>query len=178
MKNDKLREIPLKNYMILGIVMIVSFLLVYYMYMWSSVYDESKLNVSIMDKYLEVINYNELDDYLVENIDVILYVSVLENEDIRNFEKKFKNVVKGDDLNKEILYMNITDDIKDDKKKSEMEKKYMVNSLKITDVPAILVFDGGSLKSIYSISDNDYDIERVKTYINNIKFSDGDILND
>ena len=54
----------------------------------------------------------------------------------------------------------------------------MVNSLKITDVPAILVFENGSLKSIYSISDNDYDVERVKTYINNIKFNDGDNLND
>ena len=93
MKKDELRVIPIKNYIILGIVLLVSFLILYYLYLWHESYNESKLNVPILDKYMDVINYNELSDYLVENPDSIIYVSVLENSDIRSFEKKLKSVL-------------------------------------------------------------------------------------
>ena len=94
MKKVELRVVPKKNYLILGIILIVSFLLVYYLYMWVDVYNESKLNKPILDKYMEVINYNELDNYLVESPNAIIYVSVLENTEIRDFERKFKSILK------------------------------------------------------------------------------------
>ena len=74
MNKDNLRVIPIKNYLILGIVIIVTLLLLYYFYMWIDAYNETKLNKPILDKYLEVINYNELDDYLIENQDTIIYI--------------------------------------------------------------------------------------------------------
>ena len=84
---EELRKVPVKNYIILGIVITVTMLVLYYFYMWVDVYKESKINIPIMDKYMTVINYNELDNYLVENPNTILYVSVLDNEEIRTFEK-------------------------------------------------------------------------------------------
>ena len=45
-------------------------------------------------------NYNELSDYVVENPNTIVYVSVLENEEIREFEKKFKNFINKKTKNK------------------------------------------------------------------------------
>ena len=176
MDNKKLRIIPKKNYFILGIILVISILLVNYMYMWSLTYKETKLNIPILDKYMEVINYNELDDYLVENPNTIIYVSVLENSEIRDFEKKFKLLFKNNILDKEILYMDVSNDIIDDNIKKQMDSKYLVNLVKMSDVPTILVFENGLLKSIYSVSQNDYDVDRVKLFINNIKFnSDGDI---
>ena len=83
MKKEELRTIPTKNYIILGVVILVSILLLYYLYLWFDNYNETKLNMPILDKYMEVINYNELSDYLVENPDAIIYVSVLENSNIR-----------------------------------------------------------------------------------------------
>ena len=90
MKKEK--NIPLKNYIILAVVLILSIILVIYFYMWYNAYEESKLNTMIMDKYLQVINYNELNNYLVENKDAVIYSSVLEDQKIRHFEKKFKNI--------------------------------------------------------------------------------------
>ena len=177
MKNSELRVIPRKNYLILGIILIISFLLVYYLYMWSLAYKETKLNIPIMDKYMEVINYNELSDYLVENENAIIYVSVLENSDIRNFEKKFKNVIKNNQLDKNILYMDITEVINDNKIKIDMDSRYIVNLVKMSDVPSIVVFENGLLKSVYSISNNDYDIEKVKLFIKNIQFKSEDNIN-
>ena len=171
MKKDELRVIPIKNYIILGIVLLVSFLILYYLYLWHESYNESKLNVPILDKYMDVINYNELGDYLVENPDSIIYVSVLENSDIRIFEKKLKGVLKKHEIENEILYMNITDSINDIDKND-----YMYGETSILDVPLVMVFDNGILKSIYSIRNNDYDIQLFTEYVNNIVFSsDGEI---
>ena len=73
-KKDKLREIPLKNYIYLFLILLGSILLLLYIYTWYETYHENKLNTSIMNNYLTVINYNELDNYIIENKNAIIYV--------------------------------------------------------------------------------------------------------
>ena len=70
--------------------------------------------------------------------------------------------------------MNITDDIKEKVIVKEMNEKYMINSLSIVNVPVIAVFEDGKLKNIYSIKNNNYDIEEFKMFINNNKFRNDD----
>ena len=175
MKREAFRKIPVKNYIILWVIMIVTVLILYYFYCWVDVYKESKINIPILDKYMTVINYNELDNYIVENPNTIVYVSVLENEKIREFEKEVKNKYKNKEIENEVLYMNITDDIKNKNIKDEMILKYFVNSLNMTDVPCVLVFSDGKISSIYSVSDNDYDIDRFTIYLNNIELERDDL---
>ena len=55
-----------------------------------------------------------------------------------------------------------------------MINKYSMNNLNITDIPCLLVFSDGILKSIYSVNDN-YDIERFTTYLNNIVLESDDV---
>lgn len=173
MNNEK-RIVPLKNYIILGVIILVTLLLLHYFYMWFDAYNETKLNRSILDKYMEKINYNELDNYLIENPNTIIYVSVLEDLEIRNFEKKFKEVFKNGEIQNNVLYLDITEDIKNQETKREMKNKYSINAVSILDVPAILVIDNGELKSINTISSANYDIERIKSLINGIVFSEED----
>ena len=169
MKREELRKIPFKNYVILGVVFVVTIFLLYYFYLWVDAYKESKVNIPILDKYMTVINYNELNNYVVENPDTLVYVSVLENEEIRAFEKQLKSKYKKDKIKNEILYMNITNDLLDEGLVSEMTKSYSLNNLNITNVPCVLLFEDGMLKSIYSVSDNAYDIERFVIYVNNVE---------
>jgi len=174
MKKEELRVIPKKNYIILGVVFIVTIFILYYFYMWFDAYKETKINMPILDKYMEVINYNELEDYLIENPNTLIYVSVLEDNEIREFEKKFKNSLRSNKIDRDILYLDITSDIMDRDKKNDMESKYTFNSYSIISVPSILVIENGMLKNIYSIKDNDYDIDKVELFINNIYFSNED----
>lgn len=169
---EELRKVPFKNYVILGIIIVVSVLILYYFYLWVDAYNESKLNKPIMNKYMEVINYNELDTYLIENPDTIVYVSILENKEIRDFEKKFKRVFKKKKILNDILYLDITEEVKDEKTRNELKEKYNVSAVSILDVPVIIVIDNGSIKSVYDIDVNNYDIDKIKDYINSIEFSD------
>lgn len=165
MKKNNEREIPLKNYIILGLVILLTLGLVYYFYLWYITYEESKLNETIMDRYLEVINYNELNDYIVENRNAMIYTSVLEDNNIRKFEIKFKNIVVKNALKDKILYMDMTDIFKDKIKYTELRNSYQINNYNITNVPCILVFKDAKLVDIYSIKDNDYNTDNVLNYI-------------
>ena len=165
MKKNNGREIPLKNYIILGLVVLLTLGLVYYFYLWYITYEESKLNETLMDSYLEVINYNELNDYIVENRNAMIYTSVLEDNNIRKFEIKFKNIVVKNALKDKILYMDMTDIFKDKIKYTELRNSYQINNYNITNVPCILVFKDAKLVDIYSIKDNDYNTDNVLNYI-------------
>lgn len=149
---------PFKNYIILAITLILTIVLVIYFYMWYNKYEENKLNTPIMDKYLQVINYNELDNYLMENDEAVIYISVLENENIRNFEKKFKILANDYSLKNKILYMDLTDEINSGSK-NEMKEKY--NFI----IPSISIFKDGTLKYMYDIKENNYDINLLKSFL-------------
>lgn len=173
--NKDLRKVKGKNYVILGAIILVTLLILYYFYMWVDVYKESKINIPIMDKYMEVINYNELDNYIIENPNAVIYVSVLEDEKIRTFEKEFKNKYKSNSVNDGLLYMNITDLINDKSSHNDMVDSYSLNSLNITNVPCVLTFNNGELKSIYSVEENDFNVDRFIMYVNNVLVESDDI---
>ena len=150
---EELRIIPKKNYFILGVVLLLTVLAVYYF-------------------------YNELEDYLIENPDTIIYTSILEDKDIRSFENRFKNYIRNDKLDHDVLYMDITSEIKSNNKKTDMMKKYSVEYANILDIPNVMVFENGKLKMIYNIQDNDYDVKKTVEFINSIKINEGDNIND
>lgn len=171
MKKEK--NIPLKNYIILAVVLILSIILVIYFYMWYNAYEESKLNTMIMDKYLQVINYNELNNYLVENKDAVIYTSVLEDQKIRDFEKKFKNIIIKNSLNNDILYLDLTEELKDKNITKDIKETYNINNQDIANTPSIMIFKDGNLYSIYNIKDNNYNINNLVDYL-----EEEDIIND
>ena len=58
---------------------------------------------------------------------------------------------------------------------NEINNKYSLNSLSLMDVPCVLVIDDGLISSIYSVSDNGYDIDKLVVYINNIVLESDDM---
>lgn len=175
MNKNELREVPIKNYVILLGVILGSFLLLYYFYKWFDTYEESRLNMRIMDSYMQVINYNEIDDYVTENPDTVIYVSVLQNKEIREFEKLFKQKYRDKLISTKMLYLDITE--LSDSEKNSLATKYYYNNLSIVDVPCLLVFNNGVVDAIYSVKDNNYNIDSFLMYVNQINYEKDD-LND
>jgi len=163
-KNER-REVPVKNYIFLGVIILVTILLLFYFYLWYLTYEESKLNNQIMDRYLQVINYNELEDYLLENKDAIVYVSVLEDKAIRNFEIEFKSTIIDNSLKKEILYLDLTEIYNNKTELNKVSNQYKINNKSISNVPCLLVFKDGNLNKIFDIKQNDYDVDEVEDFL-------------
>ncbi len=165
LKKDKTKKIPVKNYIYLSIIVIASIFIIFYLYRWYDTYRESKLNISIMNNYLSVINYNELDDYIIENKNAIIYVSKLGDEKINKFEKSFKNMVIENDLRNSMLYLDVTNDNFD-----VVKEKLQIN----TSLPCIVVYTNGKITDVYSITNNNYDMKKLNKYLNRIGATDID----
>jgi len=165
LKDEKLRVIPIKNYIYLFLILLGSLLFLIYLYTWYETYNQSKLNTSIMNNYLTVINYNELDNYIIENKDAIIYVSVLGDENINRFEKSFKSYVIENNLKNDLLYLDLTTENKD----SAIKKLQIKN-----DFPYIVVYTNGNITDTYSISDNNYSSKKTIKYLNRIGVIEND----
>ena len=157
----KEREIAFKNYIILALVLIITIIGVIYIFMWYSSKEKSKLELPILDDYIMPINYNELNDYIVENKDAVIYTSVLNDVNIRLFENKFKNVIIKNNLNSSILYLDLTNEIKDNNVLLKMEKKYGTK----VDIPSVMVFRDGVLTDVYNIKEDNYNIKKLEKYL-------------
>ena len=168
MKKEK--EIPLKNYILLSIVLILTIVVVIYFFLWKNTYEKSKLQTPILDDYLLVINYNELNNYLVENKDAIIYISKLNDESIRLFENKFKNIINKNNLNNKILYLDLTEELKENNIVKEINKKY---GKEMTEVPTIVIIKDGKISSSYNIKENKYNIKLLEKYLEK-----EDVIND
>ena len=156
MKNNK--NVMLRNYILFSLVIIISIIIVIYFFMWYKTYESERLSNSTAGEYLNVIQYNELDNYLVENKDAIIYVSISNDKEIFDFEKKFRRLINKRFLINDILYMNITDELKNDRINKQIKDKYSI------DVPYIIIFDDGNIKSMYDIKYNGFDIDLLENY--------------
>lgn len=149
-----------KNYIILGAILILTAVFVIYFFKWYSTYQNSKLNTMILNEELQVIKYNELEDYLTENKTAIIYVSELNNQEIRTFEKKFKNLIRKYNLNNTILYLNTTDEGYGSFKIEDITKNSSIKKL-----PLIIIYREGKIYDIYNIKENNYNTNLLLNYL-------------
>ena len=152
---EKEKKIPFKNYILLAVILILTIIVVIYFFIWHNNNEENNLKLPIMYKYLRVINYNELDNFLVENKDSVIYISVLNSKEIRNFEKKFKVLINDYSLNSNILYLNL----------NEKNNNTFKSENKNIQVPSIIVYKNGEIISYFNIEENNYNINLLKEYL-------------
>lgn len=157
---NKKKDIPKKNYFILGIILIISCILVYYINTWYSLYQYEKRGNSPITTYMEIINYNEVENYIAENSDAIIYVSKSNNLKIRKFEEDNEKLFKKLELNYNILYMDAKDVNKD------LKIKYNVN-----EYPTILFFKNKRLVNKYVLELDNINYNDIK---NIIDYSNGE----
>lgn len=151
---NKKKDIPKKNYFILGIILIISCILVYYINTWYSLYQYEKRGSSPITTYMEIINYNEVENYIAENSDAIIYVSKSNNLKIRKFEEDNEKLFKKLELNYNILYMDAKEVNKD------LKIKYNVN-----EYPTILFFKNKRLVNKYVLELDNINYSDMKSII-------------
>lgn len=102
-----IRKIPVKNYIVLIILTILTFALIYYL---ASYYQKRKAYESSIDTrmgFLSEVKENELQTYILENHDALIYISDSTDDQYRVFEKQLKTLIVGEDLTKELVYMDM-----------------------------------------------------------------------
>lgn len=159
------REIPLKNYVYLVLIVFLTLGILYYLYLWSIEYKSEVKGESVISNLLQLINYNEVEDYIVENDNVCLYVSN-NNTELKEFATSFKNLIEKYNLKRKILYLDITNNVSDN--------KYNIGDAYLTGVPKFIYFIDGKLASSYDINYENYKIANIENYLRSIGVIEND----
>ncbi len=143
--NEKKRKI--KNYIILLIVFVSCVCITLYLCKWYEVYSEYKLEEPVIRGALSEITYDDLDHYVVDNSNVILYLCTSNNNECRTFEKKFKKYVNKQELGDAIVYLNLTG-INQDEFINNFNNTYPFKTKITSNYPAFIIFRDGKIDAV------------------------------
>lgn len=152
-----MRKVPLKNYIIMSIILIAIVITTIFL---ANIYNNRFTKTSIMYNYLSEIKKKDIDTYLLEKPNIILYVS--DKYDISNekIEEKIKNNIIRYNAKEYFVYLDLNDNNKDFI--DTLNKKYNGHINK--QIPLIIIIEEGKIINTY------YELENV-----DIKELTGDI---
>ncbi len=143
----------LKNYIILIVVIFASICLTLYLCKWYRVYDDYQKEIPVIRDSLLEITDDDLDHYLMENPSTVIYMCTAKNDICRNYEKDLKKLIKKEDLNDKIIYLNLST-ANSEHFVNEFNNKYNFKNKLTTNYPAFVIFDEGKVSGILQGSNN------------------------
>lgn len=142
--------IPVKNYILAAVIVVVIIGLTWYAFAWYNVVQENKVSTSylVQEKIIskEITDLNEVNNIFAEAPDsYFIYISYTGDEQIYNMEKSIKSIIKSYNLSDNMYYLNVTS-IKDEKGyMDKINKTLGLTDRKVVKVPTILYFEDGKL---------------------------------
>jgi hypothetical protein len=148
-KDEELREVPLKNYMILLVIcLIVIGIAVSLSAAYTRVKNE-ELTKPILVGSIPEVGVDNLDNYIIENDSFYLFVSSITDYNSREVEKDLLEYFKRNDISKRMVYLSV-DNIKDlDSFYEDFNKKYSVfEYAKLKAYPAFIIIKDGKILNL------------------------------
>lgn len=155
-----MKKVPLKNYLILGLILVVSVIVVLY-FNKLCINAKNKKNDNLLINFIREITPHELENYITENPNFVIYLDD-ENMQDNSFQKKFKKFLIKYDLQKEVVFININQF--DEKEFNEFIKKYYDNDLNIEKRKSLIIIDNQKIVDIMLADNEKFDINFVKEF--------------
>ena len=151
---SKSRSDLVKKYIILIVIFVVTGFLTLYCCKCYQVYNDYKKEIPVIrDTLSSEIMYNDLDHYIVENPNTIIYLCTSNDDNCRGFEKKFSKYVKKNEMNDVIVYLNLTG-IDQESFVNEFNDKYKFKVKLTTKYPAFISFRDGEVVALLQGNEN------------------------
>lgn len=156
------KSIPVKNYILLGVVVFATVVLLYLFVMFYQNRVDYKNSIETRMSFLSEVKEHEITNYILDNHDVILYISDSTDPDYLVFERQLKQQMLEENLNKNVVYMDA----------HKLSKDFFVHFQNdfgtIQDasvLPNVLVVEGGRITSVLYTKEQDKKVSDVVTYI-------------
>ena len=163
-ENTKKENKKIRNYLITIVLFIACCGLVLYLRELYKVNQEAQRKIPIIQGYISEIYNDDLEHYVLDNPNTVVYMCIANDEDCRVFEREFKKLLKKEIYNDKLVYLNLTD-VDSDSFVESFNNKY-VNKTKLTKkYPAFVLFEDGKIKAILQEKDKKLDIVKVKHFL-------------
>ncbi len=156
-------EVTLKKYIIVILLFIITILMGLYVINY---YNDSKNYKNSEEKimsFLPEIDSVNLNNYIIDNHEAIIYMSDSNDVSIRNFEFKLKKYFIKENLEKTVLYLdaNELDSNFYEDFRSKYGSNYNINS---NNIPCIIIIENDIVKSVLCKDNNNLEINDVKKF--------------
>jgi len=162
-KEEK-KVIPNKNYAIVLVIFAITIGLMFFLRNWYISYQDYENTIPVLSGVISEVRYNEIDNYLIDNPTVVIYMGDAKDSDCREFELELKEMVENKHIKDKVIYFNVTDVKNKNLLFKEFNDKYTLNN-KISSYPVVMIFEDGKIV--------DY---RSKTASKNLTINDIDLL--
>ena len=150
-----MKSIPVKNYFVLVLIIIVSgFIALVIMNLFKNYNNPERKNI-----FQNKILFEELETYMLENPNFIVYLASTSLNDSK-FEKKFQKFIVSNDLVNDVIYINR--DNMNDLQFQDYLSNYLYEDKKVTLSDCIMVIDDQTIKAIIPITKEFNDMETIK----------------
>ena len=146
-KKEEKQKNYVRNYLVLIAVFIAFAIITLYLCKLYKVYEDYQKETPIIRDSLYEIKSEDLDHYVVDTSDVIIYMCTANDDACRFFEKDFKKYVNKNDVAEYVTYLNLTGTDLDEFAKNfnqQYHSKVKFNG----HYPAFVAFQDGNVVSI------------------------------
>ena len=145
-KDDKKNNL-VRNYIILAIFILIGVGLTLYFCKVYKVYDDYQKATPVIQGVLSEITSEELNHYVVDNPQMVIYMCTASNENCRYFEKDFKKYIAKESVQDNIIYLNLSEtDL--DQFITDFNNTYKYKHKLTKDLPALVAFTDGNVDAI------------------------------
>ena len=135
------------NYIAVVVLFLVCIGVVLYLCKIYKVNEEEKLKTPVIDGYLSEIYQGDLEHYILDNPTAVMYMCTANGDTCRAFERDFKKLLKKNNYNNQIIYLNLTD-LNQDDFVNHFNEQYRYKIKLTTDYPAFVLFEDGNVRSV------------------------------
>lgn len=157
------RKVSIKNYIIYGIVVLISFACVFSLAKVYTDYQEEVKNSSLMTDTVVEIYSDNIDSFMLENDNIAIYLAS-SKEELNEFEKDFRAYIIEKQINEKIVFLNL--ELADESFLKDFIDDYY-NSQSLTNItsPNIVLISENKIIDILYFSEKKITMEEVKAFL-------------
>lgn len=160
---------PFKNYVILGVILVLTVLAVIYLSLWYQKWKEYQDAIPILRGIVPEITEVELSHYVQESDQAVVYFCSPSNETCRHFENDLKKIILKQELKDVITYLNLENDTHANVILGDLTTKYQVTQ-PLTSYPGFLLFIDGKVEKVLQGSTyHNLTISEVEQFLKTLK---------
>lgn len=159
------KTIPFRNYIILGLISCITFILIYCFVSFYNKQIEYKNSIDARMRFLSEVKENEIRNYILDNHDVIIYVSNSTDNSYCAFEKQLKTLMLEENLTKDVVYLDMYKT--SEEFVTKLQKDLFASNLKLNHFvyPNILIVTDGKINSVLYATDQRRNPKEMIQYI-------------
>lgn len=151
-----MRKVPFNNYMKAALLFIATVLVVLFLANYFIKKQDFENNSNTRLKILTYISEDSIDDYIMENHDVIIYVSNSKDDSLEFEEGILEQLIIDNELENTILYMD----------SSKIKEAFLLNFIGNDITPNVVIIKNGEISNVLYTSLSEYKAADVISFIN------------